>query len=360
MPEPGFVIIQYGKKQFEKFGCTIYKFSKDFLHRNGARRLPVTRQEVNWHWEQQIMKTYSKSDDPMRVFLLEQVSCPIIEAFWEKRADEEAFKKKRAEQRESGFHAITRDRTAAECKQYQYAAIMTHATHGDVIVPDIINRPLHRISYFELVGKTLEANPTKDLSRRVLQELWEAIVTKIYDYEYGWRKNKSTEYLSTYRQDVQNLIDSKKRKHSEVEEGPGLSGVPQPTKKVKVPFEATPVVGDSISSRAPPSMISATVPTNVIKPIASVQIKENHPPGELADELNPQRSNQHKDSGIIQPPARVVFVGLQPPKQASTDPSQPLAETTAPVAGLEPAPATGSKPRKPPSRTRFLSLLPLP
>ena len=70
---------------------------------------------------------------------------------------------------------------------------MTHATHGDVIVPDIINRPLHRISYFELVGKTLEANPTKDLSRRVLQELWEAIVTKIYDYEYGWRKNKSTE-----------------------------------------------------------------------------------------------------------------------------------------------------------------------
>ena len=73
MPEPGFVIIQYGKKQFEKFGCTIYKFSKDFLHRNGARRLPVTRQEVNWHWEQQIMKTYSKSDDPMRVFLLEQV-----------------------------------------------------------------------------------------------------------------------------------------------------------------------------------------------------------------------------------------------------------------------------------------------
>lgn len=70
---------------------------------------------------------------------------------------------------------------------------MTHETHGDLIIPGILIRPLNRISYLDLVRKILMANPTKDLDHSVLHELWNAIITKIYDYEYDWREQKKLE-----------------------------------------------------------------------------------------------------------------------------------------------------------------------
>lgn len=73
MSQPDFITVVYGKRQFEKIGCTIYKFTMDFLHRNEGRSLSTTRQEVDWHWQQQIMSAYPQNDDPMRIFLLEQV-----------------------------------------------------------------------------------------------------------------------------------------------------------------------------------------------------------------------------------------------------------------------------------------------
>lgn len=96
---------------------------------------------------------------------------------------------------ESGFHLITRDRTQREQKEYASAAIMTHAVHGDVIVPDVVLYPLRKISYLDLVPKILEANPTKDLDHSVTHELWDAILTKIYDYEYDWREAKKHEVV---------------------------------------------------------------------------------------------------------------------------------------------------------------------
>lgn len=63
-------------------------------------------------------------------------------------------------QMESGLHLTTRDRTQHERKEYESAAIMTHAIHGDVIVPDVVLYPLRRISYLSLVPKILEANRT--------------------------------------------------------------------------------------------------------------------------------------------------------------------------------------------------------
>ena len=112
---------------------------------------------------------------------------------WERRANEEAFKKKRVEQRESGFHVISRKRTRAEAKNHTYAVIMTHLIHKDIIVPDILLRPLHRISYLDLVRKILVANPTKMLELSVLHELWDAILNKVYDYEYKCREDKKLE-----------------------------------------------------------------------------------------------------------------------------------------------------------------------
>lgn len=122
-----------------------------------------------------------------------QMSCPLIETLWEKRVDEEAFRHKRAKQSESGFHTIKRKPTERERKKHLYAAIMTHTLHGDVIVPDILLRPLNKISYLDLIHKILTANPTKNLDLFVLYDLWEAILTKIYDYEYNWREDKKDE-----------------------------------------------------------------------------------------------------------------------------------------------------------------------
>lgn len=72
MSDPKMNVVKWGKKHFE-LGSTIYKFTSDFLNRNQGRRLPPTRQEVNLHWTWQVMNAYPNSDDPMRIFLLEQV-----------------------------------------------------------------------------------------------------------------------------------------------------------------------------------------------------------------------------------------------------------------------------------------------
>ena len=158
---------------------------------------------------------------------------------------------------ESGFHSISRDRTKYERKKYASAAIMTHAVHGDVIVPDVVLYPLYKISYLDLVPMILAANPTKRLQPSVTLELWDAIITKIYDYEYDWRKAKKHEVglqrvalirqVSAYSPFVQaksatidelfqgfaDHVRSKKRKHSEVEDDSMETEPPLAEKKVR-------------------------------------------------------------------------------------------------------------------------------
>lgn len=72
MSDPKLVTVKYGKKQFE-LGLTLYNFTFQILGRNEHRRLPLIRPEIELHWSWQIMSTYPNSDDPMRIFLLEQV-----------------------------------------------------------------------------------------------------------------------------------------------------------------------------------------------------------------------------------------------------------------------------------------------
>ena len=68
------VRVRYGKSQFEEHQLTLVDFTADFLNVNRRRTKPPTRQEVEWHWEEQVMKTYPDSDDEKRTFLLEQVN----------------------------------------------------------------------------------------------------------------------------------------------------------------------------------------------------------------------------------------------------------------------------------------------
>lgn len=83
--------------------------------------------------------------------------------------------------------------TALKRKEHPWGIIMTHAVHGDIVVLDILRLPLRRIKYIDMLVKILDANPTKDLSRRVLVELWAAIFEKVYDFEHQWREQKRYE-----------------------------------------------------------------------------------------------------------------------------------------------------------------------
>ena len=103
------------------------------------------------------------------------------------------MKRKRAKQKESGFHVVDRNLTEVERNKHPFAVIMTHAVHGEVIVPDIELCSLRKISYLDLVRKVLAANPTMDLDIFMLNELWDAILIKVYDYEYDWREDKKNE-----------------------------------------------------------------------------------------------------------------------------------------------------------------------
>lgn len=93
----------------------------------------------------------------------------------------------------SGFHIITRKPTALERKEHPWDIIMTHAVHGDIYVPGIVRLPLRKVKYIDLLEKILDANPTKNLTRRDLVELWAAIFEKVYDYENRWRECKRYE-----------------------------------------------------------------------------------------------------------------------------------------------------------------------
>ena len=100
--------------------------------------------------------------------------------------------------------------------------------------------------------KTLEANPTKHLSLRVLKELWVAIIEKVYDFEHDWLKVKRFEVglsvpssvmdarhlrllqtLCVYDDMIEALRPGpNKRRPSEVEGYSDGRDSPPPTKKV--------------------------------------------------------------------------------------------------------------------------------
>lgn len=67
---------------------TLVDFTQRFLNNNRHRMKPPTRQEVNWHWEEQIMICYPDSDNETRIFLLEQVRCQSFLAVMQARCQD--------------------------------------------------------------------------------------------------------------------------------------------------------------------------------------------------------------------------------------------------------------------------------
>lgn len=67
------VRVNYRELQFEGLSKTLVDFTAEFLNVNRRRVKAPTRQEVDRHWDEQVMKSYPDSDHKMRIFLHEQV-----------------------------------------------------------------------------------------------------------------------------------------------------------------------------------------------------------------------------------------------------------------------------------------------
>ena len=106
--------------------------------------------------------------------------------------------KVRAPPRNTGGPSGTKRKNHPPSRRCPYAVLIPHPTLGEITVPSMRLIPLHQLSYLKIVCKIITANPTKEFSRFVLQEFWEAIIANVYDYEYTWREKKRTEVSSLY------------------------------------------------------------------------------------------------------------------------------------------------------------------
>ena len=52
-----------------------------------------------------------------------------------------------------------------------------------LLVPRISRLALQQVNYLDFVKSVLQANPLEKISRFTMQELWVAVVTKIYHFE---------------------------------------------------------------------------------------------------------------------------------------------------------------------------------
>ena len=128
--------------------------------------------------------------------MIQKDTCPLIEDFWEKRADEEAYDQKRQQKDRSRVHVSDRRQERLERRNYPQAILISHPQLGEITVPSIQVIPLHQLSYLKIVRKIIDANPTKMFTRLLLQEIWEAILDNVYAYEnkgYDLREEKKTE-----------------------------------------------------------------------------------------------------------------------------------------------------------------------
>ena len=79
MSTTNFICVNWGEQHFERLHLILVDFTPEFLNINRKRTKSSIRQEVDWHWEEQVMKSYPNSDDKMRIFLLEQVRCQCFQ-----------------------------------------------------------------------------------------------------------------------------------------------------------------------------------------------------------------------------------------------------------------------------------------
>ena len=105
-------------------------------------------------------------------------------AFWATRQlNEDWQNRKREQMRGTGFCIVNRGLSKAEKKGFPWAIVMQDAD-GELLVPDVFLTPIDEINFVDFAVKELVANPCKPLDLARIMDLFSAVITKIYDYEY--------------------------------------------------------------------------------------------------------------------------------------------------------------------------------
>ena len=112
-----------------------------------------------------------------------KVECPLHDGYWEKRADEKAFIEREQKLEFNTFNKSLRNPTQAEERNWPGCIIMSYHASKEVVVPKISLLALQQLNYLYFVKSVLHANPLKNLSQFAMEELWVAVVTKIYHFE---------------------------------------------------------------------------------------------------------------------------------------------------------------------------------
>ena len=141
-----------------------------------------------------------------------KVECPLYEGYWEKRADEKVFFGREQKLELSTFNKSLRNPTKAEKRNWPGCMLMRYHETKEVVVPKISLLALQQLNYLDFMKSVLHANPLKDFSKFMMEELWVAVVTKIYHFEDTLDKELKIGEASTQESHLREIIitDSKR------------------------------------------------------------------------------------------------------------------------------------------------------
>lgn len=112
-----------------------------------------------------------------------KIECPLYDGYWEKRADAKAFFERERQNELYGFNKSSQKPTHAQRVKWPGSIlILDHELRG-ILIPRVLLLALQQLNYLEFVKSVLHANPLRKISKFTMEELWVAVVTKIYHFE---------------------------------------------------------------------------------------------------------------------------------------------------------------------------------
>lgn len=112
-----------------------------------------------------------------------KVECPGYDGYWEKHADESSFLQREHRTEFSAFNKPQRNPTVAQRHNWPGCIIMEDSEKNELVVPRISLLALQQLNYLDFVKSVLQANSLWIISPFTMEELWAAVVTKIYHFE---------------------------------------------------------------------------------------------------------------------------------------------------------------------------------
>lgn len=162
----------------------------------------LERHEIDQEWTRLIQGIYPADDPKSYEFLAQvghysemrnnkmaslmhvsKVECPLYDGYWEKRADEKAFFERERRDELYGFNKSHNNPFRAQRIKWPGSIFIMDHGLKQILVPRIMLLALQQLNYLDFVKSVLQANPLIIISRFTMEELWVAVVTKIYHFE---------------------------------------------------------------------------------------------------------------------------------------------------------------------------------